>query len=223
MAQPCCYTLNQSDGNGFVRRISNKAAAKSSAGLPWKVAHATISTWSRLALGDGGDNSRPGPVVSRSAVHYVYHNGRPVWNRKAYQYPVRHNCSELSYSCPTGWVRPLRGQSRTCVEAALKTSSTLLSIEELPVVLKWQVSAKAQQRSFLLHHRSYRFAVFLSENVPNVSNQNAVGWYIGPHRLVSTGALPGAQEPQQLLNNVSCQCGAWALEKVLPSAQIWHQ
>ena len=61
--------------------------------------------------------------------------------------------SELSYPCPThtGRVRPLQGVSRTCVEAALKTSSTLVSIEELR---KRLVSAKAPQRSFLLHHGS---------------------------------------------------------------------
>ena len=36
MAQPCCYTLNKSDGNSSVSQISNYTvtAAKWSAGLP---------------------------------------------------------------------------------------------------------------------------------------------------------------------------------------------
>ena len=34
LSQACCHTLNQSDGNSSVRRISNDAAAKSFAGRP---------------------------------------------------------------------------------------------------------------------------------------------------------------------------------------------
>ena len=46
---------------------------------------------------------------------------------------------------------PCRVVSCTCVEVALKTSSTLFSTEELRTR---QVRVKAPQRSFLLHHKS---------------------------------------------------------------------
>ena len=61
--------------------------------------------------------------------------------------------SELSHPFPTHTrrVRPLPGASRTCAEAACRVSSTSLSIQELR---KRPASAKAPQRSFLLHHAS---------------------------------------------------------------------
>ena len=64
-----------------------------------------------------------------------YHNDYLAWDWKAYLSPVHHYCSELNYPCPThtGLVQPLLGMSHTCVEAALKISSTLFSIEELRI------------------------------------------------------------------------------------------
>ena len=67
--------------------------------------------------------------------------------------PIAHSSLPVRDQLPLSLTgcNPCRVVSRTCVEVALKTSSTLFSIEELR---KRQVRVKAPQRSFLLHHKS---------------------------------------------------------------------
>ena len=117
---------------------------------PMKGRPSTISASTRRASGVGGDSDQP--FHARRCI-MLYRDYRLAWDRQACRQPLRHNRSELSYPCPahTRRVRPLPAVSRTCVEAALKISSTLFSIEKLR---KRPVSAKTPQRSFLLHHRS---------------------------------------------------------------------
>ena len=88
-------------------------------------------------------------------LNVYYHNDHLAKDRKAYREPVHHNSSELLSHIYLPGATLAGGVAH--VKTALKTSSTLFSIEELQ---KRPVSGKAQQRSFLHLYRSAKRANF---------------------------------------------------------------
>ena len=117
---------------GAVRRVTQRQPlCFVTEGQPGKVA------MDHLDMNQTGTASWRGqchdPSLHARQCTMFYRNDRLAWDRQAYRQPVGHSRSEPGCPCPTHTrrVRPLPGVSRTCVEAASKTSSACFSTQDL--------------------------------------------------------------------------------------------
>jgi hypothetical protein len=92
--------------------------------------------FNNLDMNETGIGGRGGQMQDR-ACHaqqraMFYHRDRPAWDQKAFQNPIRIHRSESSYPQPAYYSpgATLAGGVPSRAEAAMKTSSTIFSIEE---------------------------------------------------------------------------------------------